>query len=138
MPLAGTPAHHRSHNTTAAPSILFRPPHSLYGSPSSSISSAFPPQEKELAQTPPPLDLSSRRSSYVSDVDSNYAPYYIEQGGLQTGLFGHAYAAPITHEPFGTVKPEGQVKKRSRTAQACDKCRIRKAKVGSPTSGGFS
>lgn len=34
---------------------------------------------------------------------------------------------PVEHTP---TEPEGTKKKRSRTAQACEKCRIRKARVG--------
>ena len=116
MPLTATPTLQRPYTApgpnTAAPSVLFRQPHSLYGSPSSSISSALP-VEKDLAHTPPPLDL-SRRSSQVDPMG-----YYMPDPAL---------FPPHLPMPDYSIKSALPIKKRSRTAQACEKCRIRKAK----------
>ncbi|ORX39919.1 hypothetical protein BD324DRAFT_615532 [Kockovaella imperatae] len=108
LPLTATPTTERAYNTAslhaAAPSVLFGQPHSLYGSPASSISSALP-LDKE---TTPPL-LLPRRASESTTMD-----YYLPTPGLL---------------PVGPPLPAAtQIKKRSRTAQACEKCRIRKAK----------
>ena len=135
MPLTATPTSHLSvqrpytahgyGQTTAAPSVLFRQPLSLYGSPSSTISAL--PHDKDLAHTPPPLDL-CRRNSEASIYDQTM-PYYLPPG--HSNLFAPPY---MPGSDYASIRPDGHIKKRSRTAQACEKCRIRKAKVSRPAA----
>ena len=114
---AGCP---RNGPATASPALLFGHPDSMYASPSSSVSSLMPPS-KDGMHTPPGLDMQSNA------ILSMAGPGYYHDP------FGPPYGFTDAHLN-GNKLGEAQVKKRSRTAQACEKCRIRKAKVSRPSS----
>lgn len=134
---------------TASPAVLFSQPESVYPESGCLSADSLRPSPTPMYQSPIPI-FPSPAVMYPSPTPSSnpiMASQTYEQAAQQHS--GQHHAAQQHHSsssffpgndpsvPYqrysAPTKTEPPVKKRSRTAQACEKCRIRKAKVSVKT-----